>query len=250
MTAEDAVAGIAATTTYQGLKVTAVLDESEYPRGREVSGQRMRYLEERILDRQSPRGEWNYAVRPAPRAAPGPEPARPQRPGRCPQAMLNHPALTGMDPADLTALTAALQVPFGARREQDGYTRRGGRRVRALMNGDGSSPHRRIDLTDHVLAVRLRDHLHLTTDITGALLGVDRTTISHAISLTRQLLTAAAISLPPATPPGTRLRTPDDLHDYAAAAGITLTIPQTGPKTPKHTPRKQPGNRDTPEMPN
>ena len=40
MTKEDAVAGIAATTTYAGLKVTAVLDEAAYPTGREsaISG--------------------------------------------------------------------------------------------------------------------------------------------------------------------------------------------------------------------
>ena len=33
MTSEDAVAGIAATTTYQDLKCTAVLDEADYPTG-------------------------------------------------------------------------------------------------------------------------------------------------------------------------------------------------------------------------
>ena len=33
MTREDAVAGIAATTTYQGLKCTAVLDDAGYPDG-------------------------------------------------------------------------------------------------------------------------------------------------------------------------------------------------------------------------
>jgi len=51
MTPEDAAAGIAATTTYAGLKVTAVLHANQYPKGEEVSGQRMQYLEQRILDR-------------------------------------------------------------------------------------------------------------------------------------------------------------------------------------------------------
>jgi hypothetical protein len=182
VTAGDAVAGIAATTTYQGLKVTAVLDESQYRPGTQVSDERMRYLEERILDRRDTRGEWNYAVRPVPRPAPRPEP-EPERTGRCPQAMLNHPALTGMAATDVTALASALQVPFGAHREQAGYARRGRRRVRAITH-DNPSSHRRIDLTDHVIAWRLREHLHLTSDLTGALLGVDRTTISHATSLT------------------------------------------------------------------
>ena len=241
MTVSDAVAGIAATTTYQGLKCTAVLDEAGYPKGTEISDQRMKYLEARILDRHGTHGEWNYAVRPAPRPAPEPGP-EPERAGRCPQDTLNHPALTGMDPRDVQNLAAALEVPFGARREHDRYTRRGGPRIRGASTGDGPRASRKIDVLDHVLAVRLRDHLHLTTDITGALLGTDRTTISHATSLTRQLLTASGISLPPAAdPPGTRLRTPDDLRDYAAAAGITLTIPETGPKAPKYSRRRRIG---------
>ena len=66
MTAEDAVAGIAATTTYQGLKCTAVLDDAGYPDGVKVSAKRMRHLEERVISRHDEHGEWNYAVRPAP----------------------------------------------------------------------------------------------------------------------------------------------------------------------------------------
>jgi hypothetical protein len=99
MTAEDAVAGIAATVTGQGLKCTAVLDHAGYPEGRQISDAWMSYLEDRVLDRGAVRGEWNYAVLPRPRSAPEPEPEpEPERPGRCPQAALNHLALTGMDP--------------------------------------------------------------------------------------------------------------------------------------------------------
>ena len=76
MTPEDAVAGIAATTTYAGLKVTAVLDANWYPAGQETGDKPMRYLEDRILDRGAVRGEWNYTVLPAP----GPPPSR--NPGR------------------------------------------------------------------------------------------------------------------------------------------------------------------------
>jgi len=248
MTAEDAVAGIAATTTYAGLKVTAVLDDAAYPTGTEVSGERMQYLEDRVLDRHDMHGEWNYAIRPVPRPAPDPAPApAPPPAGRCPQDVLNHPALTGLAPRDLHALAAALQIPFGARREQAGYARRGRRRVRAIAGGPAAC--QKIDLTDHVIAWRLREHLHLTSEVTGALLGVDRTTISHALSLIRQLLASTAIPLPPATPPpGTRPRTPDDLRHYAAAAGITLTMPSPGPRQPKYTRRKRLDTRDTPRL--
>ena len=51
MTAEDAVAGIAATVTGQGLKCAAVLDDAGYPKGTEISDARMRYPEDRVLDR-------------------------------------------------------------------------------------------------------------------------------------------------------------------------------------------------------
>jgi len=234
MTAEDAVAGVAATVTGQGLKCTAVLDDAGYPKGRQISDARMRHLEDRVLDRGAVRGEWNYAVLPRPRSAPEPEP-EPERPGRCPPAALNHPALTGMDPGDLHALAAALDVPSGARREQRNYARRGGRRVNAVKNGDGSNGHRRTDLTDHLIAFRLREHLRLPVQAIGALLGIDPSTVSHATTLTARLLASNGIPQPAtAPPPATLPRTPGELLDYAAAAGITLTIPDNGPPMPGH----------------
>jgi hypothetical protein len=235
MTAQDAVAGIAATVTGQDLKCTAVLDDARYPKGRQISGARMKYLEDRVLDRGAVRGEWNYTVLPRPRSAPEPEPEPgPERPGRCPRAVLNHPALTGMDPGDLDALAAALQVPSGARREQHNYARRGGRRVNAARNGDGSNGQRRIDLTDHLIALRLREHLHLPVKAIGVLLGIDASTVSHAIALTASLLASNDIPQPATAPPPVTLpRTPDELLHYAAAAGSTLTIPDNDQAMPR-----------------
>ena len=234
MTADDAVAGIAATVTSKGLKCTAVLDDGDYPDGVKVSGERMSYLENRVLDRAAVRGEWNYAVLPSPRPAPEPEPG-PEPPGRCPRAILTHPALTGMDPGDLDALAAALDVPFGARREQRNYAQRGHRRVNAVRNGDGSNGRRRLDLTDHLIAWRLREHLHLPLQAIGALLGIDASTVSHLTATAAALLAGAGIALPPAAPPpGTLPRTPAELLDYAAAAGITLTIPENSQTMPEH----------------
>jgi Rhodopirellula transposase DDE domain len=236
MTAQDAVAGIAATTTYAGLKCTAALDPGGYPKGQEIADQRMTYLEQRILDRGAVRGEWNYAVLPAPRSAPEPGPGpEPGRPGRCPQAVLNHPALTGMDPGALHALAAALDVPSGARREQRNYAKRGGRRVSAVRNGDGSNGRRRTDLTDHLLAFRLREHLNLPVRAIGVLLGISPSTVSHATALAAALLAGPGIPRPAtAPPPQTLPRTPRELLDYAAAAGITLTIPENSQAMPEH----------------
>ena len=58
-----------------------------------------------------------------------------------------------MDPADLTALAAALEVPFGARREQRLYQRRGGPR---RGSGRAGGHNRTLDLTDHLLLPVLR----------------------------------------------------------------------------------------------
>jgi hypothetical protein len=86
-----------------------------------------------------------------------------------------------------------------------------------------------------VIAWRLREHLHLPLQAIGVLLGVDASTVSHATALTASLLATAGIPLPPAAPPpGTRPRTPAGLLDYAAAAGITLTIPENSHAMPEH----------------
>ena len=129
MTIDDAVAGIAATVTAQGLKCTAVRDDGTYPDGVKVSDARMRWLEDRIIIRHGPHPGWNCTILPAPRDAPGPDPEPgPERPGRVPAPVLNHPALTGITAEDLTALAAALEIPYGARLEQRNYATRARRR--------------------------------------------------------------------------------------------------------------------------
>src|SRR5580698_10242161 len=233
MTVQDAVAGIAATTTAAGLKCAAYHDDAAYPAGIAVSDARMQHLRDCDLDRDPFHGEWNYTFRAVPRPAPDPA-AAPQRPGRVPRDVLNHPALTGLAPGDVTALAAALDIPYRARLEHQAYLRRGGRRTRAIANGGAPHGKRRLDITDHVLAVRLRDHLHLPMDAIGVLLGVDRTSIGHAISTTRTLITQHAIPVPAASPPASIPRTPAGLREHAAAAGLTLTIPDNGYTMPAH----------------
>lgn len=112
---------------------------------------------------------------------------------------MNQPALTGMQPDDVTTLAAALDIPYRARLEHKAYLQRGGRRV---TTASSSSPHgnRKPDVTGHVLAVRLRDHPHLPMDAIGALLGADRTSISHSITITRALIAENRIPVPAAAP--------------------------------------------------
>ena len=250
MTRQDAVAGIAATVTAQGLKCTAVLDDGDYPDGVTVSQERVSYLEDRLLDRAAFHGEWNYAVLPAPRpAAPEPDP-EPARPGRVPAAVLNHPALTGLRAGDLTALAQALDIPFEARLQQRNYTLRGGPRVNAVRSSR-THGNRRLGITDHLIALRLRDHLGLPLQVIAVLLGIDHTTAGHAAALAAGLLAAARITLPASPPPGNLPRTPAGLLAYAADAGIPLTIPENGQTMPDHfRTRRKRAAPTHPEQPN
>jgi hypothetical protein len=226
LTSHDVVVNtIGAVTTATGLSAAAVLDENRYPTGTAVSDEQMRDIEDHSLARHAFHGDWNYTLLAIPRPAPPPAPpAPPAPPGLCDPALLNHPALTGLDPAALDDLAAALDLPWRARREQRRLTRR----ARPRANAPGAGGHnRKIDLPGHLLATRLRAHLHLPAHVIGTLLGADRTTISHATSLTQALLAALPPSRhpPAAPPPATRLRTLDDLRRYATRHGITIPAP-------------------------
>jgi hypothetical protein len=240
LTSYDVVVNtIAAVTTRTGLAVTAVLDDSPCPTGTRISDAQMADLETRALTRHRFHGEWNYAFGPVPRPAPPPPPpAPPPAPaGLCGPAALNHPALTGLDPAALDALAAALDLPFRVRREQRRHARSGRPRQRA-EGATGGGRNRKLDLAGHVLALRLRQHLNLPGHVTAALLGADKTTISHAAALTRALLAALPASQhpPAAPPPGIPLRTLDDLRGYAARHGITIpAAPPAAATTPHDT---------------
>jgi hypothetical protein len=116
MTADDAVAGIAATVTSQGLKCTAVRDDAAYPEGAKVSGERLRYLQDRVVVRHGPHRDWNYTILPAPRPAPEPEPEPgPGRAGPDPALVRALAALAGIGDPD--ALAGELALAWDAARE-------------------------------------------------------------------------------------------------------------------------------------
>jgi Rhodopirellula transposase DDE domain len=229
-------------TTKTGLTAIAVLDENAYPTGTEIGGEQMRDIEERCLIRGEWHGEWNYTLLAhpaAPRPAPDPEP-----PNQARQDTLNHPALTGLRPGDLKALAAALEVPFDADREQQYHLRRGRRRVNAVRRA-GPHGNLRTDVTDHVLILRLRDHLGLGHKASAVLFGIHPSTVSHAAGLTRRLIGEHAIPVPiSADPPPGPVRTIDELREYAAQRGIEIFIPPTQDDTPPEATLTTP---DTPQ---
>jgi hypothetical protein len=231
-------------TTKTGLTAVAVLDENAYPTGERISDERMNDIEERCLARGTWHGEWNYTLlaRPAPPGAP-PPPPRPPRPAG--QDALNRPALTGLQPGDLKALAAALEVPYRAFLDHKAFLARGRRRTSAVRS---TAPHglRRTDVTDNLLITRLRDHLRLPCKVIAALYGIDPSGASRGSLIIRQLLAETAVTLPPPAcpPPENPVRTLDELREYAASHGIEINLPPPAADTSPHATLTAP---DTPQ---
>lgn len=146
---------------------------------------------------------------------------------------MNHPALTGLDPGALDALTAVLALPAAALREQQLCTRRRGQRRRRASRPQP----RALDLTGCVLATCLHLHLGIPAAALARLIGADPSTVSEAVKDTRALLAQARHRIPPGP---VRCRTPDDLRRYAASHGITIPSPHRPPHStpaPRDTPR-------------
>jgi hypothetical protein len=226
MTAEDAVAGIAATTTWQGLKCTAVLDEGSYPGGVKVSGERIKHLEDRVIARHGARGEWNYTIGPAP-AGPDPEPPPAPAPGPDLQALA---ALAGI--GDLGALLAAVTVPWAAAREQRLHLDRGHGRRKASGGGPRTLPYEAI-----VTAAACRLRLRMPYRLLGELLGAHESTISLAARRVIPLLEQHGIT---SQEDGIRISTIGGLRKHATTAGISLTTATAAQPAPDSAKRRSP----------
>jgi transposase len=223
LTSHDVIINtIAATTTATGLAVTAALDTGSCPTGTQISDEQMTDLETRALTRHRFHGDWNCTLLPAWRAAPPPPPDPAPAPAAAALApvvaALASPELTGLSRQDLAALTASLQLPWAAAREQRLHLDRGhSRRART-----GPAAPFRFTLDTLLLAALCHHRLGMPCTSIAALPGAHHSTITPAVQ--------AITSLPgpghPALAPGpVRVRTPDDLRRHAAAAGITIPGP-------------------------
>jgi len=185
-----------------------VLDDGDYPDGVKISGTQMRYLEEHVIARHAFHGEWNYTVRPAPGQPPQEE--APPAPGPDLAALA---ALAGV--ADLAGLLDAVTVPWQAAREQRLHLDRGGPRTHA-----GPSAPVRLPFEAAVAAAACHHRLGVTCRLPGRLLGASESTVSQAALRLTPILEQHGI-----TPRYQRARISalDDLHEYAAARGITIT---------------------------
>jgi hypothetical protein len=222
LTLDDAVAGIAATVTSRGLKVTAVRDDAEYPAGAEVSDREMKDLEDRWIDRGPDHGDLCYTVLPLPRGAPEPEPEPPAGPD--PALLAALAALAGVPPPP--ELHAAVALPWEAAR----VSRLTLRQRRMPSRGPRYSK-----LSDEAIlvAAACRIRLRMTWTLLGRLLGVDTSTICLQGNWAVPVLEAHGIAPGPPTP---RLSTQAQLLTTAENAGIAIPASLQGTVT-----------RDTPE---
>ena len=204
------ISTISAITTKTGLTAAAVLDQRPYPAGQEISDAEIRDICNRYLTRHRFRGDWNYTVLPRPRPAPAPAPQRPPPP-RVPAATLNHPALTGTDPAALLAWARSLDGTLAALGGPAPGTRRG--------------PAPRLAAADLVIAARIRAHLTLPLAVLAPLLGVDPSGLGKRLKPAIAAIAATAHPPPAAPPPPAPPRTRSGLLAYAAGHGIDLSIP-------------------------
>jgi hypothetical protein len=243
LTLDDAVAGIAAATTHQGLKVTAIRDDAAYPAGIEISDRQIRDIEDRFIDRDPGHGGLCYTVLPRPRQAPEPEP---------------EPA--GPDPALAAALAALAGIPSlpelhtrtaldrAASREHQLTLRRGGSRRRAGHTGGyRGSGYGKLSEETILAAAACRIRLGMTWALLGRMLGVHESSISVPGNAAIPILEKHGITAPPARP---RINTPGKLLAHAAATGITIPVPGPPPKPAKHANRTQTADSDTPETVN
>jgi hypothetical protein len=211
MTISDAVAGIAATITAQGLKCTAVTDDGHYPEGVKISDARMRYLHDCVLERGEFHGEWNYAFLPVPRPAPAPGP-EPEPAGPDPALIASLAALAGLTAP--RALLEKITPAWDAGREYRLALDRGRERLRPHAKA-----YRRLSDEALLTAAACRIRLGMTWALLGRLLGVHPSSISDPARWAIPVLDDHGITAQPGTP---RITTTVRLLEHAAAAGITL----------------------------
>src|ERR1035438_3601308 len=206
MTVDDAVAGIAATITAQGLKCHPVRDGRDYPEGVKVSDRQMRYLENRVIVRHGPHRDWNYTIRPAPGPEPEPEPAGPD-----PALIAALAALAGIPALDSLHGQAALE--WNADRSRRLALDRGHELRRAP---NSTRTYRKLSGDAILAAAACRIRLRMPWALLGQLLGVDRKSISEPAGTAIPALENLGITPQPGTP---RINTPGKLLQYAPAAG-------------------------------
>ncbi|MFJ9445908.1 ISAzo13 family transposase [Kitasatospora sp. NPDC101235] len=207
---EVIVNSIAATRTNAGLTVHAELDTSTCATGVTIGDRQMDVLP---LDRHTWHGDWNYTLRPEPYAEinEAPDPFDQPSPDL---AWLQHPAFTGLTPAQWDTLIAQLLTLHDTQHEGQLDKRRG---HRPRIKGDGTTGRRPVlTLADRLIAVLLHQRLGLPQVAVARLFGVTPETVNRRIRDVRQLLQATGRTIKPVAP---------RLADVEALFELASTLP-------------------------
>ena len=237
LTLDDAVAGIAAATTGQGLKVTAMRDDAEYPVGTEISDRQNKDTEDRFIDRDPGHGGLCYLMNsPRPRADPpgtrtgpaGPDPAL----TAALAVLAGIPGLQELRERAALDWTAARRAPSSPSNAAAPAARQATPAATAAA-ATGNCPSRPSSPPPPATSA-----VGMTWALLGRLYGVHPSSISVPADSAITVLGKPGITRQPGDP---RISTPGKLLEHAAAAGITLTIPDT--------PAGKDGNRHPEEHP-
>ncbi|MGF1338518.1 transposase family protein [Streptomyces flavovirens] len=137
------------------------------------------------------------------------------------RTVLAHQVFTGVSRGHLASLVAELAGPWQAVVEGRRHEARGGARKREA----GAGARHRLVFVDRLVATLIHLRHDLPQAASGLLFGVDRSTITRAISEIRGLLAERGCAVPDR--PGLRLRTLADVFAYAQAEGIELRLDAT-----------------------
>ena len=135
------------------------------------------------------------------------------------RAAFAHSAFTGLSRNHLGLLLTELQPAWAAARED----RLRERRARARIRTAGAGRRPRLSFTDRVVITLVHLRLAIPHAALAVAYGVDRATVTRAVTQIRPLLARRGF----ATPAGARLHTLADLFAYAAAEGVTLRVDAT-----------------------
>jgi len=135
------------------------------------------------------------------------------------RAAFAHCAFTGLSRNHLGLLLTELQPAWAVAREDRLHARR--RRERIRTPGAGRRP--RLTFADRVVITLVHLRLAIPHAALAVAYGVDRSTVTRAITQIRPLLARRGF----ATPAGVRLHTLADVFAYAAAERVTLRVDAT-----------------------
>jgi hypothetical protein len=154
------------------------------------------------------------------------------------RATFTHCAFTGLSRHHLEMLPSELRPVWITAREDRLHTRRQRARLRRAGAGRRPAP----TFTDRVVITLVHLRLAIPHAALAVVYGVDRATITRAITQIRPLLAQRGH----ATTTGVRLRALPDVFAYAAAEGITLRLDATEIRVRRPRQGRQAARRSSP----